>query len=552
MQEQGSQFLHDRNPNLHTTVEVETVAGYLRAGGEHIPNEPADKISAYLGFLANRNYANDGILTGNQASIDRQIDAHVIKAEDVPEGYFELQRRIAREQGHGDVQITSEMRQEAQRIISADQRHSLKSWVDYLSGNDAGYPDWFKLYAFNGVVRMGKLDKQKEEFQMRSNYTTVPFPELSRGALSQVYTWIKENKIDGQSITGVFEDTKKEEKFQKALKTGNFSKLYVYAIYKTQEGMITPEQKEQVVGSWKKYGQHSDPSKLHSDLQGFGLDWCTSTGYETAVTHIAGGDFYVYYTRDEDGKDTVPRVAIRMEQGEVAEVRGVNAAQELESEMADITAERLKDLPGGEEYIRKAEDMKRLTAIEKKMLADLNAELTSDELRFLYELDHEIEGFGYEEDPRVKEIRSMRGDKDMPELARILPESIREQVRSAYTAYKTVADNLLGTKRGLLGRREVAASVQELEQLFAAKDNEWQANGVYDYLVKKLITDGARFNLVATPNVEASEAQVVALAEVFGKDQPYEPMSMMACTVEDTTQVRSGLVTRVLHQFVSA
>jgi len=32
----------------------------------------------------------------------------------------------------------------------------------------------------------------------------------------------------------------------------------------------------------------------------------------------------------------------------------------------------------------------------------------------------------------------------------------------------------------------------------------------------------ARYNLVATPNIEASEAQVVALAEAFGKDQPYE------------------------------
>ncbi len=75
MQEPGSQFLHDRNPHLHTATEVEAVVDYLRNGGEHIPNEPADKISAYLGFLANRDYVNDGILTGDQASIDRQVEA---------------------------------------------------------------------------------------------------------------------------------------------------------------------------------------------------------------------------------------------------------------------------------------------------------------------------------------------------------------------------------------------------------------------------------------------------------------------------------------------
>lgn len=518
MQEPGSQFLHDRNPNLHTATEVEGVVDYLRNGGEHIPNEPADKISAYLGFLANRNYANDGILTGDQASIDRQIDAHVINAEDVPEGYFELQRRIAREQGHGDVQITSEMRRMMTEAVQTDQRAGLGKWVEYLGGEDGGYPNWFKTYTWESVVKLGNFDKDKQEFQKRSRGTTAAYPELNREALAYVYDVLNKSRVQGEAVDGGANN----EQLQKHLKSGNFGKLYAHAVLEVTPD--SPELRKDTRGSWTKFNQSDDPRtarRLSGSLQGHGTGWCTA-GESTASIQLRGGDFFVYYTRDEDGKDTVPRVAIRMEQGEVAEVRGVNAAQELEAEMADITAEQLKDLPGGEEYIRKAEDMKRLTAIEKKTLADPNAELTSDELRFLYELDHEIEGFGYEEDPRVKEIRTMRGDKDKPELARILPESLREQVQSAYTAYRTVADKLLGTKRGLLSKREVAASMQELEQLFTAKDKEWQANGVYDYLVEKLVTDGARFNLVATPNVEASEAQVVALAEAFGKDQPYE------------------------------
>lgn len=518
MQETGSQFLHERNPNLHTTVEVETVADYLRAGGEYIPNEPADKISSYLGFLANRDYANDGILTGDQSSIDRQIDAHVITAEDVPEGYFELQRRIAREQGHGDVQITSEMRRMMTEAVQTDQRAGLGKWVEYLGGEDGGYPNWFKTYTWESVVKLGNYDKDKQEFGKRSRGTTAAYPELNREALAYVYDVLNKSRVQGEKV----DSGANNEQLQKHLKSGNFGKLYAHAVMEVTPD--SPELRKDTRGSWTKFNQSDDPRtarRLSGSLQGHGTGWCTA-GESTASIQLRGGDFFVYYTRDEDGKNTVPRVAIRMEQGEVAEVRGVNAAQELEAEMADITAEQLKDLPGGEEYIRKAEDMKRLTAIEKKTLADPNAELTSDELRFLYELDHEIEGFGYEEDPRVKEIRAMRGDKDKPELARILPEAIREQVQSAYAAYKTVADNLLGTKRGLLGKREVAASMQELKQLFAAKDKEWQANGVYDYLVEKLITDGARFNLVATPNIEASEAQVVALAEAFGKDQPYQ------------------------------
>jgi len=514
----GSSFLHDRNPQLHSSEEVESVAEYLRAGGEHIPNEPADKISAHLGFLANRDYANDGILTGDQASIDRQIKAHVIKAEDVPEGYFELQQRIAREQGHGDIEVTPDMRSQLTEAIQSDQRAGLGKWVEYLGGDDGGYPDWFKSYSWTSVTKIGTYDKEKSEFQKRSKGTTAPYPELNREALAYVYDVLNKSRVEGQQVDGGANN----DKLQELLKNGNFGKLYAHAILEVTPD--SPELRNEIEGSWTTFNQTDDPRtsrRLSGSLQGHGTGWCTA-GESTASMQLKRGDFYVYNTRDEKGKDTIPRVAIRMEKGKVAEVRGVNAAQELEPVMADITAERLEDLPGGEEYIRKAEDMKRLTAIEKKTLADPDAELTSDEIRFLYELDHEIVGFGYEKDPRISEIKAKRGEADKPELARILPESIRKQIESAYTAYSAVTDKLLTTKRGRFGKREGTVSTQELEQLFAAKDKEWQANGVYDYILEKLLADGAQFTLVATPNVEASEAQVVALAEAFGKEQPDE------------------------------
>ncbi len=523
MQEPGSSFLHERNPHLHTSAEVESVVAYLRAGGEAIPNEPSDKISAYLGFSANGNYVNDGILTGDQNSIDRQIDAHVIKAEDVPEGYFELQRRIAREEGRGDVQITSGMRHMMTEAVQADQRAGLAEWVEYLGGEDGGYPNWFKTYAWESVVKLGSFDKDKQEFQKRSRGTTAAYPELNREALAYVYDALNKSRVQGEAVDGGVNN----EQLQKHLKSGNFGKLYAHTVLEVTPD--SPELRKDTRGSWTKFNQTDDPRtvrRLSGSLQGHGTGWCTA-GESTASAQLKGGDFYVYYTRDEDGKDTIPRVAIRMEQGKVVEVRGVNAAQELEPELADITAERLKDLPGGEEYIRKAEDMKRLTAIEKKIVANNETDLSDEELRFLYELDHEIRGFGYKTDPRIGEIRSQRGDRDKPELARLLPESIRGQVQTAYSAYKTVADKLQRAKRGLLRKREVpaslvAASLQELEVLFVAKDKEWQQSGVYDYLVEKLITEGARFTLVATPNIEVSEAKIVALAEDFGKEQPYQ------------------------------
>lgn len=94
--------------------------------------------------------------------------------------------------------------------------------------------------------------------------------------------------------------------------------------------------------------------------------------------------------------------------------------------------------------------------------------------------------------------------------------------------------------------------MQELEQLFASKDSEWQQNGVYDYIVEKLITDGARFNLVATPNVEASEAQVVALAESFGKTNHTLLMSTMNYTAMVVIVAVSGLAKMEMLLFALA
>jgi len=52
-------------------------------------------------------------------------------------------------------------------------------------------------------------------------------------------------------------------------------------------------------------------------------------------------------------------------------------------------------------------------AIEKKTVR--GEQLTKDDLAFLYELDAPIEGFGYQKDPRIEELREERDpEEDMP------------------------------------------------------------------------------------------------------------------------------------------
>lgn len=514
-QETGSQFIHERTPQFHASTEVESVVGYLRVGGENIPNSPADKISAYLGFLASADHVNDGVLTGDQSSIDRQIDTHVIDYDDVPQGYFDLQQRIAREQGHGDIDITPQMKDQLVEAVQADQHAGLSKWVEYLGGEDGGYPNWFKHYAWNSMTKLGSFDKEKQAFQKRSRGTTAAYPELNREALAYVYDTLSKAKIEGEDVTG------DDEKLRTLVNSANFGKLYTHAILETTPD--SPELRGETRGSWTLYQQTSDPRtarRLAGSLQGHGTGWCTA-GESTAASQLQGGDFYTYSTRDEDGKDTVPRIAIRMQSGKVAEVRGVNASQELEPVMADIAVERLAGLPGGESYIKKADDMKRLTNIEKKITDNPDVELAANEVRFLYELDRAVEGFGYERDPRIDEIRKLRGERDMPELSRILPESIRQQLETSFTAYQTIMSEISPQKR--FGRsREATVTQATFEQLFAGKDKLWKENGTYDHIIERLVKEGVRHTLVPLmPSTVTSESEIMALAEKFGENQPH-------------------------------
>jgi hypothetical protein len=201
----------------------------------------------------------------------------------------------------------------------------------------------------------------------------------------------------------------------------SFARQYAEGI--KAAGEITPEMKEETRGSWVRYQRETDPTALWASLQNKGAPWCTK-GFATAETQLKGGDFYVYYTLDRQGKPTIPRIAIRMQGDQIGEVRGVaDNRQNLEGNMVGIAEEKMNDLPGAERYRKASADMKRLTAIDKKKQS--GKDLTKDDLVFLYELNSPIEGFGYERDPRIAEIRNARNpEEDMP----IVVECKKEQI----------------------------------------------------------------------------------------------------------------------------
>jgi hypothetical protein len=273
---------------------------------------------------------------------------------------------------------------------------------------------------------MGKLKKEVDEqghesarFQTREvGLTVASFPQLNPralamtiGVLSSKLEQKSKPKNERQRIAN--QSIKLEDpEFQALLSTESFSKIYAQFLIEMPE--YSAEGLQEVRGQWVVYPQGSDATPLVKSLEGFPLEWCTAD-FDTAQTQLQGGDFHVYYSINEAGEAVIPRAAIRMEDQSIAEVRGIAGDQNIDPYIAPVVAAKMKEFPDGAVYEKKAADMKALTALEQKNKA--GKLLDKADLRFLYEIDSPVEGFGYQKDPRLAELRSDRDSHaDMLEI----------------------------------------------------------------------------------------------------------------------------------------
>ncbi|MCX6703735.1 MAG: hypothetical protein NTV02_03550 [Candidatus Zambryskibacteria bacterium] len=423
MEKFGADFLKNKY-DLHNAEEVKSAAERTEIQTqEKVPQNTTDQIGNYLDRF------NEILDREDPEKRERGVRAlkellhrkFVIKPEEVPESAFLLEQRIARELGHGTVEITEEFREKKTQQIIEDQTGSMDRWINYLSSTDAMYPDWAKYWAFRSMLEMGKLQKKEDDgkekmnFQKRTSDTIASFAPLNERALALTIgvleSYLKGNEksknenpiVENKSIK--LSDTE----FQKLLSTENFSKIYTQFLSEIPE--YSAEGLQEIRGEWVVYPKGSDANPLVKSLEGHPLEWCTAN-LSTAQSQLEKNDFHVYYSLNQDGEPIIPRVAIRMVGEEIAEVRGIAPNQNVDPYISPVVQEKMREFPDGALYEKKAQDMKMLTLIENK--TKKGQELSKTDLAFLYEMDAFIEGFGYERDPRVEELRVNRDlQKDM-------------------------------------------------------------------------------------------------------------------------------------------
>ncbi|MEK7658437.1 MAG: hypothetical protein AAB352_01055 [Patescibacteria group bacterium] len=431
MMREGEQFLHQKDSELHISDIVEHEQERKKIAGEKTSQKPAEKIADWLSVIEKTHTGHREDPRVIEKMKEYYYREHVIKSENIPESYWDLQRRIIINEGRGDdfekdeqgkIIITEETRRQATEVLISDQKQSLDKWFDYLTSPDADvYPIWAKYWAFNSVVKMGKIEKKEDEqgnetarFQKRTEDTVAAFPPLNPRAFAMAVGVIIEKaeenaKLKKDRKTPENKSVKLNEKsFQKLISTENFSKIYAQFLVEMPE--YSSEGLKNINGKWVKYPQNSDPKPLVDSLEGHPLEWCTAN-IDTARAQLQGGDFYVYYSYgkdDEPENPTIPRLAIRMEGDKISnDVRGIATDQNLDPYIAPVLEKKLKDFgKEGESFKKKSADMKQLTELGLKI--ENRQKLTQQEIKFIYELNSQIEGFGYQKDPRIKELREQR------------------------------------------------------------------------------------------------------------------------------------------------
>ena len=362
-------------------------------------------------------------------------DLYVIKPENIPDAYFQNQVRLARERGYGNIELTEEDKRRMTEEVIDDQKKSLDKWIEYFLYDEESksYEMWEKFWVFQELQNLGKYDKETGKFSKRDKSTVYPFPPVER---EYIFTTLK-------LMEDFLKDKKSEEDIKQALSTGNFKLLYEYVI--RQSFLKGEHQGNSTDGKWIKYEQGSDYNILRNSLQGYYTGWCTAAGENFAKSQLAGGDFYVYYSLDKNGEAKVPRIAIRMDgKDKIGEIRGIADNQNMEPEMMSILEEKLKEFPDKDKYLKKENDMKLLTLIDKKV--NDNIDLTLEELKFLYEIDGQIIGFGYGKDPRIEEIKRKRNERrDYSLIFNVKEEEValfKEEWLNNPEKFKVLLDNI--------------------------------------------------------------------------------------------------------------
>ena len=367
-------FLHQTYPELHTKLKK---SAFLK-------NETGNTPEVTISKLMKRLMENLSEWGETNPLQEKFWETFITKPNEIPQNYWDFQKEILIQEGRWELLINGKIpegtkQQLAKAIISA-QKSSLRRWTNYLNSPDAHYPPELKYWIMRSILGLQSYDKKQENFPKRTKWTVAPFPELNQEALALVINH-KLQELNGETTQKLTTDMNEQDR-ELYQKKKNFWDRYALALKTIIKN--DGESLQNIKGEWVKYDQGSTPDNLVSSLEGQGTGRCTSA-YSTAKSQLEWGDFYVYYSEDKGGKNTKPRVAIRMEGNQIAEIRGIFPDQDLDPNIIPVLLKKLESFGYKSfESLQQVITSKILKLIDKK--TQTGEKLSDEELFVLYGL----------------------------------------------------------------------------------------------------------------------------------------------------------------------
>lgn len=291
----------------------------------------------------------------------------------------------------------SEMDKDYERLRQ-NQIDSINSWTEYLGNKEVSFPTWFKIYAFNSVIKMGRYNQVDGKYENRDKSTIAPYPKVSPAALALTLDAV--NDFFGQDKEKWFTEHTDDDQLNAIVKTGNFGKIYTHFFKETYKPIPTPERTEDIKGKWFDFypGQESELAEAAQ-----GTPWCIASEHQGAYylktnENITNNKarFRLFKLENENSIDGMSKTAcasIRFDtQGRVAEISGLEngLSQTVEDSLIPIVEQEALKYPLNPEkhFKEKFRDKKELIRLQDK--AKKGEDLTLDEYAFLYEKNREI------------------------------------------------------------------------------------------------------------------------------------------------------------------
>lgn len=302
-------------------------------------------------------------------------------------------------QGLPSVEYTeSDMNKDYERLRQ-NQIDSINSWTEYFSNKETPFPTWFKIYAFDSVIKMGTYNHKYGKYENRDKSTIAPYPKVNPAALALTLDAV--NDFFGQDKEKWFTEHTDDDQLNAIVKSGNFGKIYTHFFKEIYKPIPTPERTEDIEGEWFDFypGQEDELAEASQ-----GTPWCIASkqageNYLKTNDHTIKDNrarFKLFKLKNENSIDGMSKTAcasIRFDtQGRVAEVSGLanNSNQTVEDSLIPIVEQEVLKYPLNpkKDFKEKFRDKKELIRLQDK--AKKGEDLTLDEYAFLYEKNREI------------------------------------------------------------------------------------------------------------------------------------------------------------------